>query len=274
MRGKKVIVIILSFLIFLSVAILGVSTVYRVEEVTVIAPVVSDEAKGEASDLQTRLNEVYAKKSILFTDRALADGVLADFPYFRITSFKKDYPNRIILTVSEDEEVYAVRNGEEYYILNGSGVLLGIRDNYFNRSDKTKNLLIFGNNLQVNGAKGELLTSDVAFQSLFSLCGRLNQKLLALPVDGDARGIRGNVLSIEVQRPTLTAEETVFKLTMVEGVSIYVRNPDNAPTDFADKAIDAYLSLSDLQKTMGALLVWQGADGVQTHYSKDAQPIA
>ena len=59
MRGKKILIILLTLLVFLSVTTLGVSTVFRVEEVTVIAPVVSEEAKAEASDLQNRLQKAY-----------------------------------------------------------------------------------------------------------------------------------------------------------------------------------------------------------------------
>ena len=127
MRGKKILIILLTVLVFLSAATLGISTVFRVDEVTVIAPVVSEEAKAEASDLQNRLQKAYEKKNTIFLDSELADKIIEDFPYFRITTFEKDYPNRIVVTVSEDEEVYAVQKGEEYYILNSSGVLLGIR---------------------------------------------------------------------------------------------------------------------------------------------------
>ena len=154
MRGKKILIILLTVLVFLSAATLGISTVFRVDEVTVIAPVVSEEAKAEASDLQNRLQKAYEKKNTIFLDSELADKIIEEFPYFRITTFEKDYPNRIVVTVSEDEEVYAVQKGEEYYILNSSGVLLGIRKDYVKRSDENNNLLITGNNLRLAVKKG------------------------------------------------------------------------------------------------------------------------
>ena len=273
MRGKKILIILLTVLVFLSAATLGISTVFRVDEVTVIAPVVSEEAKAEASDLQNRLQKAYEKKNTIFLDSELADKIIEDFPYFRITTFEKDYPNRIVVTVSEDEEVYAVQKGEEYYILNSSGVLLGIRKDYVNRSDENNNLLITGNNLTVSGEKGAILESDVAFSSLYAFCGRLSERLLALPAESVPRGLRGNILSVEIQRPVVCEEETVFKLTTVEGVCIYVRNPAGYETEMADKAIDKYLSLSDLEKTTGMVVVWKNTDGVKTDYYKDTDII-
>ncbi len=62
MRGKNLLIIILTVALFLSASVLGVTTVYRVSEVTVNAPVVSEEAKSEAQALQTRLKEAYARQ--------------------------------------------------------------------------------------------------------------------------------------------------------------------------------------------------------------------
>ena len=266
MRKHKLLVVILTVILFLSGTILGVSTVYRVREVTVIAPVVSTEAKVEADELQKRLNEAYRNENIFFTSQETAELLLADFPYFRITSFRKDYPNRILLEIQEDAEVFAIKRGEEYYILNEQGTLLGVREQYINRSDGENNLLVFGDNLIVDGNKGKLLDSDSAFATVFAFCKRLSDGFLAMDTENTPRGIRGNILSIEIQRPIVSDLETVFKLTTVEGVCILVRTPSVNTTEKASVVLDAYTNLTDLQKTMGALVVWDGTDGVKSYY--------
>ena len=53
----KIVTIILTVLIFLSAVTLGVSAVYRVNEVTVSAVTVSEEAKTEAVAFRLRLGE-------------------------------------------------------------------------------------------------------------------------------------------------------------------------------------------------------------------------
>lgn len=246
MRKKKALIIVLTVLIFLSAAVLGVSAVYRVNAVTVRSSVVSDEAKTEADALQALLQKAYDKQSIFSADQEAAQAIVEDFPYFRITSFKKAYPNRLIVSVSEDAEVYAVPvTGENtYYILSENGTVLGIREDIKNRSDGADNLLIAG--LNVTGEKGEHLKGDIDEGFLFSFLGKISAKL---------EGIRRNVEKIEVVRLASSAEETVFKLCMREGVNIYIRNPASMAFEKQERAVNAYLSLSSEQKLKGMLMI-------------------
>ena len=127
MKHKSILVIILTVLVFLSAPVLGVSSVYQVEEVTVRTSLVSEAAQAEAEALQKRLLEVYERKSTLFLEQTEAVDVMEEFPYFRMLSFEKSYPNRIIISVSEDAEVYAVPTlsvENEYYILGEDGTVL------------------------------------------------------------------------------------------------------------------------------------------------------
>ena len=58
MKKKRVVTVILTVLIVLSAAVLGVANVFRVDSVIVNAPMVSDAAKAEAEALQKELNEI------------------------------------------------------------------------------------------------------------------------------------------------------------------------------------------------------------------------
>lgn len=263
MGKKNVLVIILTVLVFLSAATLGVSTVYRVDEVTVKTSVVSEAAKTEAEELQRRLQETYQKRSTFFADQALADEVVASFPYFRITSFEKDYPNRLVFQVTEDGEMYAVPcldDSDQYYILNAEGLVLAVRSDPANRSDGGANVILKGSGntaLTATGARGELLSGDDCLPTLFAFVNEISVRL---------DGIRRNVVSVEVERPASNAKETVFKLTMKEGVKIYVRDPFSLTSEKAQRAIDEYLSLSDKKKLSGMIAVWDDTDGVNAGY--------
>ncbi len=245
MRKKNVLVIVLTAILFLSVVVLGVSTVYRVNTVAVRAPVVSEAAKSEVQELQEKLNAAYDKQSIFSADDELARGIVAQFPYFNITGFEKKYPNRLVVEITEDAEFYACKteNGA-YYILNLDGTVLGIREDYKNRSDGADNLLIEG--LMATAEKGEALTGDDCLSTLFPFLETVSQKL---------DGIRRNILSVKVLRPASSEEETVFKLVTREGVNIYVRNPAALTSQKAETAIKQYVALSAKQKLKGMLIV-------------------
>lgn len=266
MRKKKAIIILLTVLIFLSASVLGVSTVYRIKEVTVRAVLVSEAAKAEADALQAELQLAYEKTSTLFLDRENADALVEKYPYFRITAFEKQAPNRLIVEISEDAEVYAVAVPQtlgEYYILNADGVVLGVRADTKNRSDQAENLPIRGlkateTNGALSGEKGEKLVGDACLDTLFAFLNKVSTSL---------NGIRRNVSYVEVVRPVSLQEETVFKLSMREGVNIYVRNPFALTLQKAQTLVNAYLSLTSEQKLKGSVMLSDVAGEVQYNYT-------
>ncbi len=268
MTKRNVFIIILSLLLFLSAAVLGVSAVYRVNEITVFAPAISDEAKTEAEDLKKRLLEAYKKQSTFFADREEADKVMEDFPYFRIISFEKAYPNRLVIEVREDAEVYAVANLQEegtYYILNADGVVLGMRDNPANRSTDGHNVILRGTEkapLTAVGKKGEVLSGDECLPALFAFVKCVSTEL---------EGIQRNVLTVEIDRPASDDAEITIKLYMKEGVTLYVRNPLSQTEAKAERIIEEYTALGDKQKTEGILVLFDGKDGedFDIYYSKE-----
>ncbi len=265
MRKKSVIVILLTALILLSAVMLGVSSVYRVEFVCVNASLVSEVAKDEVEQLQSRLQTAYEKESVLSVEPTRAQEIMEDFPYFRLVSFEKSYPNRIVVSVAEDEEVYAtvIAGGEEYYVLNAEGTVLGIREHYLNRSDNAPNLLITG--LTATGEKGSPLTGDDCLETLFSTCGEISARL---------NGIRKNVVAVEVVRPTSLREETMFRLSMKEGVQIYLCNPFSLKEEKVKIAIDEYLSLSSEQRLRGTIVVSEQLESVIAEYFDEEWSIS
>lgn len=260
MRTKNVLVIILTTLVFLSAVLLGFSSVYRIDDVFVCANTVSEEAKTEADALQKRLTEQYKEQSTFFADSAIAESVVAEFPYFRLTEVEKSYPNRLIVRVTEDEEVYAIpcdETAQSYYILGGDGTVLGIRADYNNRSDETgeaKNVLITG--LNVTGEKGAQIAGDERLSYVLAFCKKTAELL---------NGIRRNIVDVEVTGAS--SEQTVtLKLNTREGVTIYVRNPSEQTEKKAEVAVNAYMGMSDPQRTKGMLTVFDGENGVQSTY--------
>ena len=81
----------------------------------------SEELILNSALLKKQLEEAYHGENALFATSVFAEEIVAKFPYFRITSFEKAYPNRIVVEVTEDAEIFALPTGEtddSYYILN------------------------------------------------------------------------------------------------------------------------------------------------------------
>ena len=262
MRKNNVLVIILTVLIFLSGTLLGVSTVYRVEEVSVDASLVSTAAQAETEELKTRLQETYKTESMFAVEEEKAKALVAEYPYFRYVSFQRDYPNRLVVKISEDAEVYAVacmENVGSYYILGGNGMVLGIRDNIRNRSDNENNIEITGLS-QAVGKKGELLSGENCISYLFPFLEKVSSAL---------GGIRRNILLVEVIKGGSTENTLTVRLRTREGVKIYVQNPSALTLEKAEAAVNKYLSLSeDVQRLTGAIAVFDKDGEVLASYSE------
>ena len=260
MKAKKIITIILTALVFLSAAILGVSTVYRVDNVRVDITALSTEGDAESDALQKRLQQAYYKQGIFFAEQTEAEAALEDFPYLRLVSFKKEYPNLLVITVAEDAEVYATpkdSSNSAYYILNADGVILGERATYVNRVDAH---LPAYNILLTAQRSGASLTGEECIELFFPFC----QKLSALLGDK----IRANVKSIESVSPTTQGAQSFYRITMVEGVKIYLFNPTENIEMKAAKAVEKYFALTDAQKMTGRIAVTEDGSSLRLDYSE------
>lgn len=256
MKRKNVLIVILTALIFLSAVALGISGVYRISEVTVYASVVSKEAEEEAAQLKERLTEAYQKKSLLFANESVAEEIFKDFPYFQLKSFEKAPPNRIVVTTTEDAEVYAVKKSDQnaYYILSADGTVLGIRENPDNRLDDKPNVLLEG--LTAQGEIGQKLSGDAAVLPLLATCEMMSQLL---------DGLRGNLVSATVM---FRSPKMILSFQMKEGVTLYLESPEKLASEKTQSAIDKYLSLSIAEKTHGGIYVSEANGELLVYYSE------
>ncbi len=250
---KKFWVIILSIIIFFSGSLLGISTVYKVERVTLESSLVSEEARAEAQLLQEKLEQAYEKEMIFFVNSNNAEEVMREFPYFRLTAFEKSYPNRLIIKIAEGAEVYAVETeGVGYYILGEDGTILGVRDTHINILNGAENVVIKG--LGVRGENGSLPVGDAHFTSVLELCKELSARF---------GGIRSNVVSVEV---FMREPETIYRVTMREGVKLYFGNPIENIEGKVKAAVDAYVTLTNEEKLSGRIIISGIGEDIFTSY--------
>lgn len=262
MHKRNVIAIILTAIIFIAAAVLGVTSVYRVSAVTLDVSVISEAAKTEADELQKKLLERFDRESIFSVGEKAVEEEFAAFPYFRMTSFKKAYPNRLIVGAAEDAEVFAVEKADGYYILAADGTILGEREDCSNRSDGADNVLLSG--ISASGVRGEALGGDGSIPYLLRFCSTVSLLL---------DGLRSNIQSIEVVRPTSSEKDINFCLRLREGVVAYIYNPYNLTEKKASAFVSLYLSLKDEEKLGGRIAVTddgKNPDEVLSSYSKNA----
>ena len=251
---KKLWTILLTAFVFLSGTALGLSTVYRVQDVTVNVSYVTDEARAEGETLQMLLQDAYKGNATFFAKRETADEVMKNYPYFRITGFEKSYPKRLIIDVMENAEVYAVERSEgEYYVLSADGVVLDVRDTHVNPLNGEANVKLKGLNADLE--KGAVPTGDDCFAPMLALCQQFSESL---------NGIRSNVDTVELIR---RSPEVILAVTMREGVRIYISNPSALTKEKTAVALGKYFTLTAEEKTTGRILLFENSGKIFSDYA-------
>lgn len=258
MHRRNIIAVILTVVIFLSATVLGVSAVYRVDEVRLETQTVSAAAEAEAIELRKKILARYKDDSIFFADRTKTEKELAEFPHFRMISFQKSYPDRLVIRLVEDAEIFALKKSEsEYLILGLDGTLLSVRDAATNRSDGKDNIVVEG--LEADGEKGRIVSSDGLCAPLFAF---------AEEIDSPLGGIRTNVVKITVRRPIADESSASFLIELTEGVVANISEPSVKTAEKARAFAEKYLKLSDADRLSGQIRVFEDKNGeIQALYS-------
>ena len=245
MRMKKFVVIALTVMLLISAAFIGMANVYRIDNVVLDAKMFSTAAKSEAAEIQLALQEAYAGESLLFAEKADADELVKNYPYFRVTKFEKRNPNVLYVEVTEDMEIFAVQTEHGYYILSQSGTVLSVREDCNNRVDGEANIIIEG--ASPVGSVGEVV-SGAGFAELIKISSILSGRL---------NGLRGNIESIEFDR--VEDGGRIF-LCMREGVKICLVHAQILTEEKAEKLVQAYLEMLPEQRLTGFLHVTESLD--------------
>jgi hypothetical protein len=244
MRKKTLITILLSAVIWISAAVLAVTSVYRVSAVSLDLAHISVEAIAEGEEIERLLGEAYKTESMFKVNAKKAHEIFADYPHLRVTSFERSYPNRLIIRGVEDPEVYAVQKQDGgYYILNEQGTVLCERATPANRTDGKNNVLMQG--VSFTAGKGETPT-DSDFALTIAFCKKLSAAF---------NGIRGNVLSVTLVRPTSTDDGMYLNLSMKEGVQVRVYTPSEYTEEKANSLSSFYLDMDTVSRMSGTIYV-------------------
>ncbi len=246
---KKIVTILLTLVLFLTATVLGVTSVYRVEKLDLNIRFVSEDAKAEAESLRLELIKLYEKESAFTVEAETAENTFVNYPYFRMTNFKIEYPNKLVIEAIEDAEVFSVKNGEEYYILGLDGTVLSVRETPQNRSDKKDNVAIEG--MEVAGVKGQRCIGE-KINGILPLLKELSLRF---------NGLRSNLVSVEYQLLGGTIEQ--YNLLTREGVVIRVRQAKEFVEEKAEKIANVYTSLKDDERLKGSIYAASG-DGNTT----------
>ena len=119
MRAKKLLVIALAAVFGLT-ALLSFAFIFSVKRVKVEYSV---SQTIDISEVENSLSQ-FVGKNLLFLDLEEIETELNDYPYFKVETIKKSFPNVVEMKISERREVYCLTYQNNVYILDQTGFIL------------------------------------------------------------------------------------------------------------------------------------------------------
>ena len=255
MRSKRF-VIVYAIAIFLIIFFITLNSVCAITRFEVYYDVGSAAMEKSARQMQQTLEEQYLRKSFLFFNQADAIETVAreSGGYLEVTSVEKHFPNRIEMTVRERFENFAFERNGKYYVVGDDGKVIAIKDENVNN--------IAGSNIEIRGISfGEQTVGEP-----FAVSSGYEKAYAALNVffdELDAMGYRGNVTKIYYRSLGIVNDpennKTLFYAQTVEGIGLWISNPELDTQAKVRKVLEMYRDLDELDKTAG-----EGAEQMQT----------
>lgn len=139
MKYKKLLIIcgILTVVLYL---VLVFITVFKVTDIVTDYNVYAD----DDFVLSQQILDSYKGQNMLFLDTQKIADEITDKTCFKVESIQKCFPFTLKVNLYSNEEIYAVEQGGEYYMLDSNYVVIAIRNNLSNPADNLSNVqLIF-----------------------------------------------------------------------------------------------------------------------------------
>lgn len=116
---------------------------------------------SQTQDEVKKVSNLKKHSCVLFLNKKNASANIENnFPYLKIVNIETKFPNKVIIHYAEREEVFAIQNGDKYFITDGELKVLRIVENAEGYSSSRQNpILLTGFQIQDSNVKrGEILS--------------------------------------------------------------------------------------------------------------------
>lgn len=236
MKAKRVFVISLAA-VFLLAVLFSCVFIFSVKSVKARYSV-SDNA--DLTKIENTLNK-YVGNNLLFVNLADIEKELEQYPYYKISNLKKDYPNVITLEVEERREIYCVEHEDKVYILDQDGFVLNSHDKTSFEGVGEDRIELCLNGVEITNIKigSYMTTNDQA----------LMQSILDM---SKSARLTDCISKIVVTSQTEFKDADFYTDT---GVTITITKADVRGVDKINKAFESYDNADDYYKSFDTILV-------------------
>lgn len=233
MDKKSIITTVIAFVLLLAVIMAGLNAIYTVTYVRATFRTYTTRGAERAAALKEELNS-FINHSSVFLDLSEVRAMVESDPRFEVVTVAKDYPETIVVEVTERREAFAVETGENVYnILDDEGYVLG----------------------EASSADGYILLEGFTIDYVDGkACGEHFDKVLAVynAMRDQLGEVRANVISISCES---LADWMLFRISMRESTEIVLLNPGDLVGEMASAATQRYMNMTDAERIFCSITV-------------------
>ena len=246
---KTLIMTSIALVLLLAVVAAGLNVIFTVSDIEASFSTFSEEGEAEAEALKGDL-DAFTGKSLTFLKLGEVEKTVNKYPSFRVESVQKKFPKTVKISIQERRELFAYQmNDGKYAMIDSEGVCVRFSDDNVSRTGG-ENVLLKNFTLPLEvGQKVEeryfdaLLTAVAGFESHIADV-RANVREVVLTYNGGSSSFNFNS----------------FEIYMQEGCVIVMYDPLSRADEKAQKAMEVYNGLNDIEKMYVSFAVLEERD--------------
>ena len=241
---KALIMTSIAFVLLLAVVAAGLNVIFTITYIEARFSTFSLQGEAEAVELKEEL-DAFVGKSMTFLDLDDITETVEQFPSFSMESVKKKFPKTVEIVIRERRELFAYQTAEgQYAMIDSEGMCTRLSKENCSRTGGENILLT---NFTLTAQVGSRVEGEY-FEALLSTFSGFETHM------ADAKSnITEVVLSYNGSDSSLNFNS--FEIRMQEGSVITMYDPLSRAKEKAEKIIQVYFSLDDIQKMYNRLIV-------------------
>lgn len=230
MKNKRLI-ICLSIFATLVILIVLTSTIFALQQVSVLFAETPNKLAGMESQIVESASFNYGQNVLFLNKSSYVEKIEKQFPYIKVLNIETIFPNKLVINAVERQETFAIKlSNNNYAIVDEQFKVLDISTTYINSSSNAIELLNLSN-ISQSVEKADILSFTDTQKQLLSLTfDSLLEWTNNIPQ-----------LQSKIQSITVDYERTdQLALKMYSGVTIVVKDASEYNSDKFNLAFSAY----------------------------------
>lgn len=203
-----------TILFFVVIAVFSFNFLFKISDVKLSVTHIENSPENIKDKLSDYSKTLEGQNLLFISENDIKNDVLEFSPYIDVISIEKIFPCSIKITVTELEEIFSLKSGDKFYMLDSTLRVLSKKDSNVNNVTSSPNLTITADESDYQTLK---VGSKVNF--LDSVTNDYLSKIIPLIDD-----FKENIINVDINVLTQGVINRTLTLTTIEGMTVQFDN--------------------------------------------------